>query len=70
MDESEMHDLLEEYGNEPVMKIMSLIDGYAQKHDLAKSCGSEYIYQNDEAQVDALRLVADIFDLYAEEEEE
>ena len=49
-------------------KIMELIEGYSQKHDLAKECGSEYIYQSDKAQVDALELVADIFDLYANAE--
>ncbi len=49
-------------------KIMDLIDGYAKKHNLAKECGSEYIYQSDEAQIDALELVADIFDLYANNE--
>lgn len=51
-------------------KIMSLIDGYAKRHDLAKECGSEYIYQSDSAQIDALELVANIFDLYAEEMED
>lgn len=49
-------------------KIMDLIDGYAKKHNSAKECGSEYIYQSDEAQIDALELVADIFDLYANNE--
>lgn len=47
---------------------MDLIDGYAKKHNSAKECGSEYIYQSDEAQIDALELVADIFDLYANNE--
>lgn len=49
-------------------KIMGLINGYAEKHELAKECGGEYIYQNDRAQVDALALVSAIFDLYANEE--
>lgn len=48
-------------------KIMELIEKYSEKHDLAKECGGEYIYQNDQAQVDALELVADIFDLYTNE---
>lgn len=51
-------------------KIMKLIDKYSEEHDLAKSCGADYIYQNDRAQVDALKLVGDIFDLYAEEYED
>lgn len=51
-------------------KIMELIDKFSEKHKLAKACGSEYIYQSDRAQVDALELVGDIFDLYAEEYED
>ena len=51
-------------------KIMDLINIFSEKHDLAKACGSEYIYQSDRAQVDALKLVGDIFDLYAEEYED
>lgn len=70
MDEAAMHDLFEDYGDEPVDKIMRLITKYAKNHPLAKDCGGEYIYQNDEAQVDAIQLVSDIFDLYAEKEEE
>lgn len=51
-------------------KIMKLIESYAKKHDLAKVCGSEFIYQSDSAQVDAIQLVCDIFDLYADEYED
>ena len=50
-------------------KIMELIEGYARTHGLAKEGGSEYIYQNDGAQTDAIALVADIFDLYAGDED-
>ncbi len=46
--------------------IMGLIADYAEEHELAKSCGSEYITQNDWAQEDALQLVCDIFDLFAD----
>lgn len=46
-------------------KIMKLIEEYANTHDLAKECGSEYIYQSDTARTDAINLVSDIFDLYA-----
>lgn len=45
------------------MTIMcELIDRYIYDHSLALDCGGEYIYQNDKAQVDALELVADLFD--------
>lgn len=50
-------------------KIMELIKKYAEKHPLAKDAGSEYIYQNDEAQIDALDLVANIFNLYVDEDD-
>lgn len=42
--------------------IMNLIIEYINKHPLAAECGSEYIYQDDKAQVDAIQLVADICD--------
>ena len=48
-------------------KIMDEIEIYAEKHDSAKSIGSEYIWQDDEAQVDAIELVGKIFDLFTEE---
>lgn len=44
--------------------LLQLISEYADKHELATECGSEYIYQDDEAQKDAIKLVADIFDDY------
>ena len=47
--------------------ILTLIDKYVEKHELAKECGSEYVYQSDRAQIDALKLVGDIFDLYIED---
>lgn len=47
-------------------KIMHLIDKYAEKHDLVNTCAGEYIYQSDEAQVDAIDLVSNIFDIYNE----
>lgn len=42
-------------------KLKELIVEYANTHELAVECGSEYIYQNDDAQVDALDLVCAIF---------
>lgn len=42
--------------------VMRLIEEYAEKHPLALECGSEYISQSDEAQIDALELVYRIFD--------
>jgi len=43
-------------------EIKALIAGYVEKHPLAEEMGGEYIMQDDEAQVDALQLVCDIFD--------
>ena len=43
-------------------ELLALIALYAEKHPLAVEVGSEYIMQNDEAQVDALELVCNIFD--------
>ena len=49
-------------------KLKEFILEYANTHELAVECGSEYIYQNDDAQVDALDLVCDIFDKCIEKE--
>lgn len=49
-------------------KLKELIVEYANTHELAVECGSEYIYQNDDAQVDALDLVCAIFDKCIEKE--
>lgn len=49
--------------NKIEQEIMNLIMKYGENHDSALECGSEYISQNDEAQVDALELVYDIFDV-------
>lgn len=56
--------------NNQNIKIRKLINTYAEKHELAKVLGSEYISQEDEAQVDAIELVCDIFDLYTNEQKE
>ena len=48
-------------------KLVELIEKYSEKHELAKECGGEYISQDDKAQVDAIKLVCDIFDLYTNE---
>ena len=50
-------------------KLQTLILNYATTHELAVKCGSEYIFQSDNAQVDALNLVGDIFDNCIEKEE-
>jgi hypothetical protein len=42
--------------------IMDLIVAYGKEHPLAWECGGEYIAQDDDAQVDAIQLVCDIFD--------
>ena len=49
-------------------KLKEFILEYANTHELAVECGSEYIYQNDDAQVDALDLVCAIFDKCIEKE--
>lgn len=43
-------------------ELLILISQYMDKHPLAKECGEEYIYQDDKAQQDAIKLVADIFE--------
>ena len=53
--------------NNQNIKIRKLIEKYAENHNLSKELGSEYINQNDKAQIDAIKLVCDIFDLYANE---
>lgn len=45
-----------------IEEIIELIAEYVYRHPLVEECGSEYIYQNDKAQIDAIQLVADIFD--------
>lgn len=59
---------------EMVNRIMDSIEHYADKHNLAVECGAEYIFQNDKAQVDALNLTGDIFNIiseyYSSDEEE
>ena len=52
-------------------KIVDLLKEYADKHTLALECGGEYVWQDDEAQEDAIELVGAIFDnLMTEGEEE
>jgi hypothetical protein len=43
-------------------ELLLLIAGYMEKHPLAKELGGEYVYQDDKAQEDAIKLVADIFE--------
>lgn len=54
--------------------VFSRIDKYVNKHgNIALSCGSEWMYQSDRGQEDALDLVGNILDGledYAEIEEE
>ena len=53
--------------------IFNLIECYVQKHgNTALSCGGEWLYQDDDGQVDGLELVSDILgelEEFAEEEE-
>ena len=48
--------------NFDIEEIKALLAGYIEKHPLAVECGGEYIMQDYNAQVDALKLVCDIFD--------
>ena len=50
-------------------ELEDLVSVFFKKHPLAKSCGGEYIHQNDEAQVDAIELVSEICELYCEKTE-
>ncbi len=45
-----------------IEEIKALIAEYVERHPLVEELGGEYIMQNDEAQEDAIQLVADIFD--------
>lgn len=49
------------------VKLTKLIKQYAFDHESAINCGSEYICQSDEAQIDAIDLVCDIFDTCIEQ---
>lgn len=55
-------------------KIIERICAFVEKHGtISLSCGSEWMYQSDNGQVDALALVGKILDdleSYAEEDEE
>ena len=51
-----------------LVKIGNVIKEYAENHELATECGSEYIMQNDEAQIDGLQLVCQIFDILVDEQ--
>ena len=47
------------------LKIIDMINNFTSKHDLAVQCGSEWLYQSNEGQVDALELVGNILDYLA-----
>lgn len=49
------------------VKLTKLIKQYTFDHGSVIECGSEYIYQNDKAQTDAIDLVCDIFDTCIEQ---
>ena len=55
-------------------KIFKLIEKYVNKHgNISLACGGEWMYQDDDGQVDALELVSDILDNlsdYAEPEDD
>jgi hypothetical protein len=44
---------------------------YCEKHgNITLQCGSEWLYQDDSAQIDAMKLVGDIFDNLVEYQDE
>ena len=45
-----------------IEEILLLLADYIEKHPVAVDHGSEYIMKNCKAQVDALKLVCNIFD--------
>ena len=46
-----------------ITSVFELIQIYINKHgEIAVSCGSEWLFQDDKAQTDALELVGDILD--------
>lgn len=52
-------------------EVMDLICNYVEKHgNIALSVGPEWMYDDDKAQVDALKLVADILEVLSEYAEE
>ena len=60
---SKVYNLVTTTENEYVQDVINLIDKFVDEHgDIALSCGSEWMYQDDEAQVDALELVGKILD--------
>lgn len=55
--------IYDDYGTY-IEDIFVLIDKFLDKHgNIALSCGSEWLYQDDKGQIDALELVADILDV-------
>lgn len=50
-----------------LVRIINIIKKYADEHEFATKCGGEYIMQNDEAQVDALILACNIFNILSED---
>lgn len=54
--------------------VMELIEGYVKKHgNIVLSCGSEWMFQDNDGQMDAIDLVGKILDRlknYAEPEED
>jgi hypothetical protein len=45
-------------------QILQRVQQYMNKHPMATTCGGEYIFQNDQAQFDALDLVSDLGEIY------
>ncbi|MDD5022177.1 MAG: VCBS domain-containing protein [Endomicrobiaceae bacterium] len=57
-----------------MLKVLDRICSYIEKHGtISLTCGGEWMYQDDDGQVDALELVSDILDSlsdYAERDDD
>ena len=71
---SKVYDLVEVTEDKYLQNVIELIDKYVDKHgDVALICGGEWMYQDNEGQVDALELVSDILDVlkdFADDEDD
>lgn len=53
------------FENSIILEICDIISNFMAKHPAASTCGAEYIYQNDEAYENAVKMTADIMNVFA-----
>lgn len=53
------------FENSIMLEICDIISKFMKKHPVAPVWGAEHIYQNDEAYEDAIKMTADIMDVFA-----